>query len=77
VSAAEKLPDVLLRLGEVERRVSLRKTAIYAAIAAGTFPAPTKFGTASRWVEAEIQQWIDDLKAERDGDRNGDRQKAA
>lgn len=59
--------DVLLELAEVERRSGMKKSAIYAKIKAKKFPAPVKVdGYASRWVESEIQQWIDALKEARD-----------
>ena len=71
------MSDVLLKLAEVSLKVGMKKSAIYDAIAHGTFPAPLKHGATSRWVESEVQAWIDGLKAARDGDRNGDRKKAA
>ena len=49
----------LLRLPEVEMRCALKKTAIYAAIAAKTFPAPVRLGNRCvAWHEAEIDGWI-------------------
>jgi len=71
------MTDTLLRLPEVMRRVGLKKTAIYARIATGAFPKPITEGGVSRWVEAEIDAHIADLKARRDGDQNGDQPKAA
>ena len=38
----------LIRLNEVLDRVPLRKSAIYAHIKAGSFPAPVKLGGASK-----------------------------
>lgn len=71
------MADVLLSLPTVRRMVGLGKSAIYDGIAAGSFPAPVKIGVASRWVEAEVQAWIDARKAERNGDRNVDEMRAA
>ncbi len=52
---------VLLRLSEVEKRVGLKKSAIYRRIAAGTFPAPkVNRPSYSRWIEADIESWIAD-----------------
>jgi prophage regulatory protein len=49
----------LLRLPEVESRVSLRKSAIYAGVKAKSFPAPIKLSTrAVAWPESQIQAWI-------------------
>ena len=69
--------EVLLPRPEVERRVGLRCTSIYAGIAAGTFPKPIKSGKRSLWVESEVSQWIADRIAERDMGQNMGRQDAA
>lgn len=39
-------------------KVGIGRTAIYAGIAAGTFPKPVKAGKRSLWVEAELDAWI-------------------
>lgn len=54
------MSERLLPRAEVERMTGFRKTAIYARIAAGTFPAPHKCpdtGTV-RWLESEVSAWI-------------------
>ncbi len=57
----------LLRLPEVESATGKKRSAIYAEISAGTFPAPVKIGArASAWVAAEVQSWIASRIAERD-----------
>ena len=70
------MAETLLRLPEVTRRVGLGKSALYALIAAGDFPAPRKIGTASRWREAEVDAWVRGLPTA-NGDRNGDQSAAA
>lgn len=55
------MSESLLPRREVERRTGYRKSAIYAKVAAGTFPAPRRdpeTGTV-RWLESEVQTWID------------------
>jgi len=60
-------PLSLLRLREVTRRTALSRSAVYRAIAAGTFPAPVKLGErASAWNAAEVDRWITDRIAARD-----------
>ena len=49
----------LITLSEVSRLTGLKRTAIYERMAAGTFPRNCKLGTSSRWVDIEIQGWID------------------
>jgi prophage regulatory protein len=62
---------VLLRLGEVERRVGLKKSAIYRRIAAGTFPAPKiSRPNYSRWIEADIEGWIADEVAQHEQEQS-------
>lgn len=55
----EAPPPRLLRLALVEERTSLKKSAIYAAIRAGTFPAPVRLTAhAVAWHETAINSWI-------------------
>lgn len=57
--------DRLIRLPEVLARVGLRKTKVYALIAAGEFPKPVKLGRDSLWVESEVSAWIQQQVATR------------
>lgn len=51
--------ETLLRLPDVEARTGLRKSAIYAGMKSGTFPACVKLGArAAAWPESEIAGWI-------------------
>ena len=51
--------EKLLRLPEVTNQTGLRRAAIYARIAEGTFPSPVKIGTrAVAWPESSVQAWI-------------------
>lgn len=61
----------LLRLPDVCSRVGMRRTSIYALIAAGLFPPPVKVGGASAWVDLEITRWIESLVASRDAIPHG------
>lgn len=56
MAAAERL----LPLSEVMARVGKRRSAIYARMAAGTFPLPIKDPDTSAvlWVESEVAAWI-------------------
>ena len=54
--------ESLLTRAEVERRTGFKRTAIYARIAAGTFPRSLRdpaTGTV-RWLESEVSAWIAD-----------------
>ena len=51
--------EKLLRLPGVVKQTGLRRAAIYARIAEGSFPSPVKIGTrAVAWPESEVQAWI-------------------
>ena len=53
---------VLLRLGQVEQATGLKKSAIYARIKTGDFPAAVRLGSRSvAWRSDDIQAWIDAL----------------
>lgn len=58
------MSDALLPRSEVERRVGLRRSAIYARIAAGSFPAPVQEpGTHNvRWLASEIDAYVEAAK---------------
>ena len=57
---AAPAPDRLLRRKEVETMVGLRKTAIYAAMRDGTFPAPVRIGArAVAWKASAVTGWIE------------------
>ena len=48
-----------LLLPEVISKTALQKTAIYARIKTGDFPAPAKLGAhRSVWLESEVDAWI-------------------
>jgi prophage regulatory protein len=64
---AERRALRVLRLPEVEKRTGLKHASIYAAIAAGEFPAPIPIGLrAVAWVESEIDDWLQACVAARD-----------
>ncbi|WP_269791008.1 AlpA family transcriptional regulator [Stenotrophomonas sp. Iso1] len=51
----------LLRLPRVKAKVDLSKSQIYALINAGSFPPPVKLSErCSAWVEAELDEWIEE-----------------
>jgi prophage regulatory protein len=65
---AEQVQQALaiLRRKQVEARTGLKRSTIYAKVAAGEFPAPIRLGArAVGWLEAEIQQWLTSRVAER------------
>ncbi len=60
---AEQIQSALaiLRRKQVEARVGLRRSTIYAKIAAGEFPAPVNLGgRAVGWLQHEIENWLAD-----------------
>jgi prophage regulatory protein len=58
----------IIRLPEVQAKTGLKHTAIYDRIAKNKFPRPVPLGTQARgFVESEIDEWIRQRMAERDG----------
>lgn len=50
----------VLRMRAVEEITGKKKSSIYAAIKAGTFPAPISLGgRASGWVSTDIDDWLE------------------
>ncbi len=59
-------PTRLLRRAEVLARVGMAKSTLYLRISAGKFPKPVHLGSSVRWVESEIDSWIQDQMEQRD-----------
>lgn len=59
---AEQIQTTLtiLRRRQVEQRVGLTRSPLYARIKAGTFPKPVQLGNgrAVGWLEHEIVEWL-------------------
>ena len=56
-----------INLRAVVERTALSKSTIYVRMAAGTFPRAVSLGAATvRWLDTEIDQWIDDQIKARD-----------
>jgi prophage regulatory protein len=55
-----KSERALARRRQVEQLVQLSRSSIYAAVKAGTFPAPVRIGArAVAWRVSEIEQWLE------------------
>lgn len=59
-------PRRLLRLKQVLDRTGLPKSTMYSRISAGTFPKQVPVGSSVRWLESEVEDWIQALVDERD-----------
>lgn len=67
-----KTTGKLLRLPAVLERLGCEKTLLYELIKAGEFPRPLKLGAkVSVWPDAEVQEFIDTRRAERDARASG------
>lgn len=52
-------PERLLRRGDVENLIGLRRSKLYEMVRAGEFPAPVKLSSrAVAWRASEVQSWI-------------------
>lgn len=59
--ATENAELKILRRRQVEERVGLSCSSIYAGVASGTFPKPIRLGAQSvGWLESEISAWLRD-----------------
>ena len=57
----------IFRLSELTRVTGLRRSALYAKIAKGSFPRPIPLGErAVGWLESDIETWQQQRKALRD-----------
>lgn len=59
--------DRLLPLKEVMAIAGLGRTMIYRKMREGTFPQACKpGGSATRWIEREVREWLEAVKAARE-----------
>lgn len=50
----------LIRIDDVMRLTSLKRSAIYSRVRSGTFPEPLRFSTRfSPWVASDVHAWIE------------------
>lgn len=54
----ETTRERLIRRPEVERRVGLKRSALYDWMAKGKFPKPVHIGGAVAWRESDVDKWI-------------------
>lgn len=53
------MTEIISRIKQVQRRVPLGRSTIYAMIARGEFPEPIKLGArAVGWRESDITSWL-------------------
>lgn len=59
-----------IRIAEVSRITSLQRSALYARISAGTFPAPKEISSrCSVWLESEVREWARNLPLIKNAER--------
>lgn len=58
MGAAENMPEVLLKLEQVEAQTGMKKSYIYREMKKGTFPRACKIGHGTRWMQSDVQRWI-------------------
>jgi prophage regulatory protein len=57
--------DKLLTIAEVCEQAGLCASSVYARSKAGTFPRQVRIDGMARWSQIEVQDWIEQRKAER------------
>jgi prophage regulatory protein len=66
MSDKPRSPSIVLRLKDVQRRVSLSRSAIYARLAERDFPKPIHLGPrAIGWLQGDIDRWIESRARQR------------
>lgn len=64
-SGVNAVTPKLISLADVMEQVALGRTSIYQLIKTHEFPAPVKIQRASRWVDIEISDWIQNQMSKR------------
>lgn len=52
------MSEKMLSIEGVMQKTEFGRTKIYDMIGKGEFPKPAKIGSASRWRESAVDQWI-------------------
>lgn len=66
------MSNKIMRLPEVKSRTGLSRSSIYLRISKGVFPASISLGDrAVGWLEADIEQWLDERIAVSKAANNG------
>lgn len=55
----------LLSIKEVSEKIGMSPAWIWREVRLGRFPRPRKLGAATRWVEAQVDEWIHALPERR------------
>lgn len=58
-----QLADRLLKVSDVQEVLQLSRSAVYAAIRAGSLPKPIKIGKSARWKASQIENLMSQLGA--------------
>ena len=64
MTKSEAKPDRLLKAAEVRALLGIAESTLFAFIQQGRFPRPVKLGSASRWPESTVHDWIERKKFE-------------
>jgi len=57
--------DPLLTIAEVAQRLRICSRGVWRLVARGDLRPPVKVGAAARWLESEINMYLDKIKQER------------
>lgn len=58
---------MLITASDVAELLQVSKPMVYRLMNTQGFPRPIKLGVSVRWDSAEIDAWVEDQKAKRDG----------
>lgn len=70
-AASAVTPHKLIRLPQVMEMTGRGRTATLDDVRAGRFPKPIKVGSATLWLESEVQGWIADRVRQSRGGAGG------
>ena len=60
------LTDSFVPFPQVKATTGLSRTTVYELIQKNAFPRPIKIGAPPRWSVAELQEWLEKKRTERD-----------
>lgn len=58
-----------LTAAQLARMLTISQRTVWRLLSAKKIPKPIRFGGSSRWIDTDIQKWLDDDCPDQDGDQ--------
>lgn len=60
-----------MHIEEVLKKIGLGRSSLYLMVNEGRFPKPVKYNRAVRWIDQEVEEWLENHMRARDAGQDG------